>query len=199
MIGFYDHPDSQMRHSSWKLLECLNPYFNLPWVVFGEFNEITHLEEKSGWLERDVNKMLAFWDSLEACGLADLGFSRPHFTWCNCRLGEERTLIKLDRMVANNEWMDLFPDANVQHRSMSTFDHCLLILYPKSNRLACQRKQRFRFKSMWIRDESCKEVVESMWVLGTNFNGNPLIQDTIKECQSQLQWWNKNILSNINK
>ena len=188
-----------MRHSSWKLLECLNPYFNLPWVVFGEFNEIAHLEEKSGWLERDVNKMLAFWDSLEACGLADLGFSRPHFTWCNCRLGEERTLIKLDRMVANNEWMDLFPDANVQHRSMSTFDHCLLILYPKSNRLACQRKQRFRFKSMWIRDESCKEVVESMWVLGTNFNGNPLIQDTIKECQSQLQWWNKNILSNVNK
>ena len=129
-----------MWHSSWKLLECLNPHFNLPWVVFGEFSEITNLEEKSGWLERDVNKMLAFRDSLEAYGLADLGFSRQHFTWCNCRLGEERTLIKLDRMVANNEWMDLFLDAKVQHRSMSTLDHYLLILYPKSNRLARQRK-----------------------------------------------------------
>lgn len=51
---------------------------------------------------------------------------------------EERTLIKLDRMVANNEWMDLFPDAKVQYRSMLTFDRCMLILYPKSNSLARQ-------------------------------------------------------------
>ena len=48
--GFYSHPDASKR-----LLETLRDQCLMPWVVFGDFNKITHQDEKIGWLERDVN------------------------------------------------------------------------------------------------------------------------------------------------
>ena len=105
--GFYSHPDTQKRHMSWKL-QCLSSQLSLPWLVFGDFNEITHLKEKCGWAERNADQMMAFRNSLDACNLQDLGFSGSNYTWCNGRFGSQRTLIRLDRMVANAEWRSLF-------------------------------------------------------------------------------------------
>ena len=74
VTGFYGHPDAGMRHTSWKLLELLRDQCEMPWVAFGDFNEITHQYEKCGWLERDVNQMKGFRECLSRCGLFDLGF-----------------------------------------------------------------------------------------------------------------------------
>lgn len=82
--------------------EYLQSRLNLPWVVFGDFNKITHLEEKSGWAKRDANQMRAFCNSLETYGLRDLGFIGQRFTFCNGRHGDYRTLIRLDRVVTND-------------------------------------------------------------------------------------------------
>ena len=60
----------------------------LPWVVFGDFNEILHVDEKLGWKERDSNQMEAFRESLNVCGLFDLGFIGQRYTWCNGRFGD---------------------------------------------------------------------------------------------------------------
>ena len=106
--GFYGHLDANQRHKSWQLLNTLYSRLNLPWVVFGDFNEITHLEEKSGWAERDAHQMRAFCNSLETCGLRDLGFIGQRFTFCNGRHGDHCTLIRLNRIVANDQWLELF-------------------------------------------------------------------------------------------
>lgn len=71
---FYGHPDASKRYSSWQLLETLRDQCLMSWVVFGDFNEITHQHEKIGWLERDVNQMAGFRECLSRCGLFDLGF-----------------------------------------------------------------------------------------------------------------------------
>lgn len=99
--GFYGHPDIGKRPSSWQLLKTLRDQCSLSWVVFGDFNEITHQDEKMGWMERDVNQMKGFRECLSRCGLFDLGFVGQRFTWCNGRLGDHRTLLGLDRVVAN--------------------------------------------------------------------------------------------------
>ena len=66
---FYGHLDTQKMHISWKFLERLNLQLSLPWIVFGDFNKITHIEEKCGWAERSVDQMLAFQNALDACNL----------------------------------------------------------------------------------------------------------------------------------
>lgn len=69
-----------------------------------------HPDEKLGWLDRDANQMRRFRECLGACGLIDLGFVGQRFTWCNERLGEQRTLIRLDRMVTNDRCVEQFPE-----------------------------------------------------------------------------------------
>lgn len=46
----------------------------MPWLVFGDFNEILHSNEKLGGLDSDAKQMEAFRDYLSRCGLFDLRF-----------------------------------------------------------------------------------------------------------------------------
>ena len=73
----------------------------MPWVVCGDFNEIVQSDEKLGWLDKDARQMEVFRECLSDCGLIDLGFVGQCSTWCIGRIGEQRTLVRLDRMVAN--------------------------------------------------------------------------------------------------
>ena len=121
--GFYGQPRSEKRYISWQLLEALRDQCKMPWIVFGNFNEIVYSHEKSEGLARDGKQMANFRDCLDRCGLFDLGFVGQRFTWCNGRHGDQRTKLRLDRMVANEDWLRLHPEANVHHFSMSISDH----------------------------------------------------------------------------
>ena len=184
--GFYGHPDARKRHTSWELLRSLKNQSTLPWVVFGDFNEIVHPEEKLGWLDRDADQMRNFRECLNEYGLFDLGFVGQRFTWCNGRFGEQRTLVRLDRVVADERWMELFPEAQVQHFSMSASDHCLLALFLRKKKPIKPTKRRFMFEEMWVRDNSCRGIIESVWA-PTQASVDGCIVDKIKMCQSQLR------------
>ena len=180
--GFYGHPDTEKRHISRKLLDALRTQCDLPWIVFDDFNEIAFSYEKLGGLERNGKQMVEFRECLERCGLADLGFVGQRFTWCNGRYGDQRTNLRLDRMVVNNDWLRLYPEASVQHCSISISDHCLLVLALKRSQEKKSTKKRFMFEAMWTREEGCREVIESVW--------DPLycdsrltIMDKLKRCQ----------------
>ncbi|XP_050242088.1 uncharacterized protein LOC126691051 [Quercus robur] len=196
--GFYGHPVTSMRQSSWQLIESLYGQCKMPWLVCGDFNEILHPDEKMGWKERDVDQMREFRESLSRCGLIDLGFVGPRFTWCNGRFGDQRTLLRLDRMVANEEWMKIFPEAKVHNVSMSASDHCLLVLFLKKNQYRKRGKKRFFFEAMWTKEEECKEVIEMAWDPYVDDATRP-IQERLERCQSQLQCWNQNSFGNIYK
>jgi hypothetical protein len=67
------------------------------WLVLGDFNEITALEEKFGRDDRNLHQMVAFCDALTDCTLLDLGFIGPLFTWTNCRVNGDLVRVRLDR------------------------------------------------------------------------------------------------------
>ena len=53
---------------------------------------------------RPSNFMQAFQQTLEECGMADLGYYGPKYTWSNCQEGLDLIKERLDRGVAKHEW-----------------------------------------------------------------------------------------------
>ena len=160
----------------------------MPWVVFGDFNETIHSDEKLGGVDRDARQMEAFRECLSRCELIDLGFIGQKFTWCNGRFGEQRTLLRLDQMVANEGWTESFFEARVLNSSIPISNHCLMILNLSNRPHRKPGKRRFLFEAMWTRDKRCREVVELAW---NPLGGDPSspIMDRVKRCQVQLQRW----------
>ena len=69
LTGFYGHPEAVLRARSWTLLRRLHEGQDMPWVILGDFNEITSLDEQWGRLDRNLVQMAAFQDVLTDCSL----------------------------------------------------------------------------------------------------------------------------------
>ena len=88
-----------------------------------------------------------------------------------------------------------FIEAQVHHISMSVSDHCLLALFLRKKTPPKPTKKIFFFEAMWARDDRCKEVIEEAW---DPLRPNDEIQEKIKRCQGQFQWWNHRVFGNVN-
>ncbi|KAA3453178.1 reverse transcriptase [Gossypium australe] len=121
--GFYGSPYPQEKEDSWNLLRRLRQQVDQPWLVCGDFNEIMYGFEKKGGLPREEKRMEAFRNVLEDCQLMDVGYTGNWFTWERGNLPKTNILERLDRGVANVNWMSMFPQAIIQHLLMEeTFE-----------------------------------------------------------------------------
>jgi hypothetical protein len=127
----------------------------------GDLNDIMHPSEKSGPSSVDFNRMNDFCAYVNNCGLIDLGFSGPAYTWSNKRFSSMPTYERLDRCLANAEWCRVFPTSLVLHLPMMYNDHAPILLLSVSNR---QRpKKPFRFENWWLMEEDFQDVAQTSW------------------------------------
>lgn len=134
-----------------------------PTVVFGDFNEITSLNEKFGGAIRGENQMDAFRNTIDDCELRDLGCKGSVFTWQ--RGNSMATLVKerLDRFLANNGWMAMFPYSEVIHFPIYKSDHAPILLKFGKDKTRYKKGKLFRFEALWLSKEECAEVVAKAW------------------------------------
>ncbi|KAL9669679.1 hypothetical protein QQ045_007226 [Rhodiola kirilowii] len=164
---FYGHPRTSLRYKSWRLLRKLRELIRLPWCVIGDFNEICNFSETTSRnLSRCVNMEL-FRNVLLDCGLMDLGYKGSKFTFSNRRQGLAEVECRLDRAVGDDLWIDLFPNACIEHLVSHHSDHCPLLLKLDGNNE--DHDKRFRFESMWTRDASLADTVNSAWNSNADF------------------------------
>jgi hypothetical protein len=104
----YGEPRIENRHNMWSLLQNLKKESDLPWCVLGDFNEAMWSFEHFSFSQRSESQMLAFRDTLEICGLVDLGFNGLPYTYDNKRKGRQNVRVRLDRVVADNQWRNIF-------------------------------------------------------------------------------------------
>ncbi len=159
--GFYGHPERAMRVHSWSLLRHLYRLRSMPWLVMGDFNEIISLDEKWGREDRSLAIMAAFREAMLDCYLQDLGFRGPEFTWSNRRVNGDLVRVRLDRCIANEEWLSLFPRVQVSHVIVSSSNHmgALANLDPPIGPPMGRRRRRFRFGHIWVRESGCEKAI----------------------------------------
>jgi hypothetical protein len=154
LTGIYGEPRWEDKFKTWDKLRELNQTNNLPWLVLGDFNEILFSSEKEGGNPRPQGYMDAFRDALMDCGLEDLGFSGDAFTWKRGRIRE-----RLDRAVANGEWMVMNPNVSVQHLDYIKSDHRPILVNTEAHVHHGTSKQR-RFEARWLQEKGFQEKVQ---------------------------------------
>jgi len=93
--------------------------------------------------------MEAFKQTLEDCHLTNMGFCGLKLMWSNRRRDHFFTQERLDRVVANKEWHELYPDIQIIHLSFW-----------------------FCFDASWALNKSCKEVVKKVWMVKDEWGNN---------------------------
>ena len=104
LIAIYASPNFAKRKIFWNCLENLTTTICLPWVLLGDFNDMTSEDEKMGGLPLNKTRIAVFKNYIDKCGLMDLGFLGPRFTWTNKSLAWNGPIQeRLDRGLGNAE------------------------------------------------------------------------------------------------
>ena len=120
IIGFYGEPVTHKRIKSWNLLRELNSQMTLAWLCLGDFNEITRQSEKLGGNARSQTQMQLFRDAIDKCGFMDLSFIGSQFTWKKHFNDGHSVWERLNRGMANSEWLLRFVGTIGSHPSFRT-------------------------------------------------------------------------------
>ena len=83
--------------------------------MMGDFNELLSCNDKLGGNPLNPRRVQMFKDYLDSCGMVDLGYHGPKFTWVNKREVGHFIQERLDRGFANIDWRDLYLKATVHH------------------------------------------------------------------------------------
>ncbi|KAJ1377585.1 Endonuclease/exonuclease/phosphatase superfamily [Sesbania bispinosa] len=180
LTSIYASPRPAIREELWAQLQLLSTSILDPWVLMGDFNSYLSPEEKSGGAPANVRSMSRFNSFINLCGLFDLGYCGPPFTW-EWRGVKER----LDRGVVNAAWQVQFPNSIVHHLPPLCSDHHALLLDNTPSPLTLQPKI-FRFFASWLQDMSFPNVVFNAWMEASTW------AEGLHRFQKSAMEWNQN-------
>ncbi|XP_062171134.1 uncharacterized protein LOC133876926 [Alnus glutinosa] len=193
LMGFYGHPNRARRGESWLLLKLLKSGPCLPWCCFGDFNEILEQSEKDGMGPRRDSQMAGFRNTLEECGLSDLGFKGARFTWRNHHSDHSFVQERLDRALGDEEWCQLFPNVSVSVLEALCSDHNPILICLKKHQEHSKFFDRgFKLEAAWTRDADYQGLVQSVWEQN-NLEGDSIsgVQAKLASCQKELGRWSR--------
>ncbi|KAL0292193.1 UNVERIFIED_CONTAM: hypothetical protein Sradi_6999800, partial [Sesamum radiatum] len=131
-----------------------------PWCVLGDFNAIVDSSEASGRAVESGTSMAEFRDCISSTGLLHLPFTGCPFTWHNCSEGSRSLWKRLDRILVNESWVVLWPQASYVCALPGTSDHSPIILSGSDGRL---EKGCFRFDNFLAKQPGFLNSVSSIW------------------------------------
>ncbi|KAK1650817.1 hypothetical protein QYE76_068622 [Lolium multiflorum] len=200
LTGIYGEPNSGEKEKTWKLLRILHGHSSLPWMCFGDFNEILFASEKQGGQTKSQACMDKFRSALEFCDLEDLGFVGDPFTWRNhSHRADSYKKERLDRAVANLGWRSHFPAYKAINGDPRHSDHrpLIVVMEPEYHcSISSGVVEQPKFEARWLEEEQCEEVVQNAWHLAL-LTGDPAIASAIKRVGLELHSWSKDILGDL--
>lgn len=160
----YAHNTEQERKELWS---DLKNYQNSPiirnqaWIVVGDFNEILDVEEHSMHDQRSTitSGMHDFQSATHHCNLLDLTSHGPPYTLTNKRT-EGLISKKLDRVLVNDKWFQLFPQSYNVFEEGGCSDHLRSRFHlTETNR----PKRPFKFVNAIAELEGFRPLVAQHW------------------------------------
>ncbi|XP_020596974.1 uncharacterized protein LOC110036788 [Phalaenopsis equestris] len=144
------------RTELWETFQNIQGSIDKSWIVAGDFNYISSPAKRRGSRTPNLVIMSNFNDNIQNTGLFDMGYSGPAFTWRRKNLWE-----RLDRVLANDHWIQNFLHTTTTHLSLAGSDHRPLVITigPKSS----YQKGAFRYLNVWSQHKDFLQVVKENW------------------------------------
>lgn len=197
----YASNDEDTRKDLWKELVHMAISTNAmsrPWIVLGDFNQILHAREHSISTPSNVNNRIRdFRQCLLESELSDLVFKGSSFTWWN-RCGSRPVAKKLDRVLVNDNWTSLFPNAHAFFGEPDFSDHASsgVIL----DAAAVKDIRPFKFFNYLLRNQDFIHLIAEHWYT-FNIKGSAMfrVSRKLKLLKPLIRLFSKDNFSDLEK
>lgn len=155
----YAYNSAAQRESWWNRLRSFD--IQLPWILLGDFNTVLVQEVYLQGGEQvgvDTRELQSLTSDLH---IADLHYTGNMMTWCNRREGNARIYCKLDRVLTNESWIQVFPTSHVMFLPNGSSDHVPWLVSIGSDESFIPRP--FRFCNMWAKNQQFLADVDEAW------------------------------------
>ena len=106
-------------------------------------------------------------------------------------------LERLDRAIANNQWLSKNPGTKIQHLHSNSSDHLGIVV--KTEGITPNPKRSFKFEKMWLKDSGCSAIVTGAWGPPQGGASMQEVAEKIQTCGEWLIEWSKNSFGSIRK
>jgi hypothetical protein len=162
---------------------------DIPSLIGGDFNILRFAAEKNkgGGITRFSDE---FNSIITKFALRELPLSGGMFTWSNNQ--ENPTLEKLDRILINHEWENIFPLSSARKIPRVMSDHNPIIMDTKES--VEVRSREFRFEKSWFLQPDFQLRVDKAWK--TPMRGSDsisVVQEKLRNVKTSLKGWGANV------
>ncbi|KAL2923459.1 hypothetical protein RDABS01_014950 [Bienertia sinuspersici] len=180
----YAHNDAGAREKLWKDLEQLHSKMTGPWLLMGDFNCVINLEERLGSAVR-VSEMDPPRRCFELCGLQDIPYSGHFYTWTNKQLAQDRVFSKLDRLLANETWMDKYDTGNAVFLTEGCSDHCPMVI--RMDQGVGKGRKPFKYYKIWQSAADYTERIRNAWNTPIHGTSMFVVTQKLKQVKKSLK------------
>ncbi|XP_072067018.1 uncharacterized protein [Arachis hypogaea] len=159
-IFVYGNPVFQKRRRLWHELTVSNMSKEVPQAYLGDFNDILNQYEKVGIHPQPRIYLETFRRFVDDNDLIDIDLKGNKYTWFSNPRNNVITRKRLDRVLVNWKWLQIYQNVNLRASPAVTSDHCALILDTQQR---VRIKKDFKFEAYWVEHEECKEVIQRSW------------------------------------
>ncbi|KAL2943893.1 LINE-1 retrotransposable element ORF2 protein [Bienertia sinuspersici] len=160
----------------------------------GDFNCVMNIEERIGNAVRQ-REMEPMRRCISECELQDIPYSGHFYTWSNKQATEDRVWSKLDRVMANQIWLEKFQSANAVFLTEGCSDHWPAIL--RMNSEVGKGRKPFKYFQMWQQAPDYYQRVQQAWEVEIRGTAMFKVSQKLKKVKNSLKELNKMGFNNL--
>ncbi|XP_071694760.1 uncharacterized protein [Rutidosis leptorrhynchoides] len=152
------------RRSLWDNL-CMHSSFvgNHPWVIMGDFNVSLNLDDSTAGSSNVTIAMREFRECVDHMRMIDVSHSGLHYTWNQRPNALDGILKKIDRVMANDVFINEYTNAYAVFLPYRISDHCPAVLKIPSTYVA--RAKPFKFSNFIVYKEGFDDIIRRVLMI----------------------------------
>ncbi|XP_074289136.1 uncharacterized protein LOC141614276 [Silene latifolia] len=135
------------------------------WILLRNFNVVRDVSERINNTPPTLADIVDFNSCLLKCGVDDITATGCEMTWTNKQDIETLVWSKLDRALANTEWLNIFPGASANFLPLGISVDSLVLVSVLDD---SYDGSRFSFLNSWVEHPTYHSIVQEAWLESVN-------------------------------